>query len=88
METLKQAASGKNFMRNLMAVILVIGSFVTMLIIYSHPAPNGDQGTRTQIITFCIATITLVGGYYFVSSQSSTDKNETIDKQLNEKKSS
>ncbi len=58
------------------AILIVIGLCFAFLC-YAHYTAT-DSSTRVQIVTAVIATLSLVTGYRWGSSQSSTKKDETI----------
>ena len=78
MEPIRTALSGKNFMRNVVGIICLLFSFsliVACLFVY---VPVENKEIRVQVLTFAITTVALVAGYYYTTSQSSTDKNDLL----------
>lgn len=77
METLK-LFTGKNFMRNLVGMVILLAGFALTFCCLFMTIPTENKEIRVQVLTFAIGAVMLVGGYYFTTSQSSTDKNELL----------
>lgn len=80
-EAITKALTGKNFMRSLVGILCLLFSFAIVAACLFIPIPAENKEIRVQVVTFAITTIGLVAAYYFSTSQSSTDKNEMLNKQ-------
>ncbi len=70
--------TGKNFMRNLLAVIITAAGFALLYtVIFGHVSADKKE-TVTLILGFVFSIITQIIQYFFGTSQSSTDKNEML----------
>ena len=79
-ETLKALFAGKNLMRSILAVLFLLLGFSLMYSVLFHPVEADKKEIAIGIIDFVKSVILIMIGYYFGSSQSSTDKNEMISK--------
>lgn len=77
-ELFKNAITGKNFMRSVIALIVCTtgAAFIFMAVFGTVPKENVE--TRNMSVAFVFGVLTTVIGYYFGTSQSSSEKNEII----------
>ncbi len=67
-------------MRSLIAVISLLLGFALLFCILFAPISPDRKEASVQIQTFAIGLIMLVVGYYFTTSQGSSEKNEMLNK--------
>lgn len=82
METFKNMLTGKNFMRNLLAIFVVAVGFTVIFAVLFGDIPESKNNTVNLILGFVFGAITMVSSFYFGTSQSSTEKNEMLKDRL------
>jgi hypothetical protein len=72
---------GKAEIRNIIAVLAVVGSFALLALLVFKPIPKGNENTLNQSIGFVLGG--LVGGvtgFFFGASKSGDEKNNDAEK--------
>lgn len=78
METIRATLSGKNFMRNIIAMICVALGFTLIFCILFLQMNQEKKEMANLCLGFDFGLITGISQYYFGTSQSSSEKNEMI----------
>lgn len=79
-ETIKQALSGKNFMRNILAIIGIALGFCLIFCLLFLTMEPAKRDMANLCLGFDFGMMTMIWQYYFGTSQSSTEKTEMINK--------
>lgn len=68
---------GTTEIRNILAVIGVLGAFTIMILLIMKPIPEGNKDNVSQSLGFILGGLVgSIGGYFFGASKQDKDKNE------------
>ncbi len=78
-DILQKLFNGKNYMRSMLALLLIIFLMGYLVYVTIHPIPQENQHIVDMVLGFVMGTMgATIINFYFGSSQGSAEKNEIL----------